>query len=96
MCVNWIAGTVWPPVKWSVLYQHFRTNDDAEFWHNRINERAREKGNFYELVPKLFSEAKFIPLQKRLLCWDKILKRCRKVTDCVNAKLIELWEFAQH
>jgi hypothetical protein len=89
-CGNWIAGTVWLPVKGSVFNQHVRTNNDAEGWHNRINERARTKMNFYELVPKLFSEAKMIPLQKRLLCRDRILKRCRKVTAGVNAKLIEL------
>jgi hypothetical protein len=92
-CGNWIAGTVWLPVKGYVFNQHVRTNNDAEGWHNRINERARTKMNFYELVPKLFSEAKMIPLQKRLLCRDRILKRCRKVTAGVNAKLIELWDY---
>jgi hypothetical protein len=86
MRVNWIAGTVWLPIKWSVFNQHARTNNDAEGQHNRINERVRAKINFYELVAKLLFEAKMIPLQKRLLCRDKILKRCRKVTAGVNAK----------
>jgi hypothetical protein len=49
--------------------------------------------NFYELVKKMFSLAKFIPLLKRLLCRDQILKHCRKVTARVNAYEIELWEY---
>ena len=92
MRVNWIDGNVWPPEKWSVFNQHIRTNNDAEGWHDRINERARAKLNFYELVPKLFDEARLIPLQKKLLCKNKILKRCRKNTASVNANLLALWD----
>ena len=50
------------------------------------------KMNFYVLVPSLHQEAKMIPLNKKLLCQDKIKKRCRKITASVNARLIELWD----
>ena len=33
-----------------------------------------------------------IPLNKKLLYQNKIVKRCRKITACVNARLIALWE----
>jgi hypothetical protein len=42
--VNWIAGIrVWPPFKWVVFNKQVRTNNNAEGWHNRINERTRRK-----------------------------------------------------
>jgi hypothetical protein len=69
MRVNRINGNIWPPEKWSFFNQHVRTNNDAEGWqHSRINERERAKLNFYELVPKLFAEARLIPLQNKLFC----------------------------
>ena len=89
---NWIVSSVWPPIKWPVFNQPIRTNNDAEGWHNRVNGRMNAKMNFYVLVPSLHQEAKMIPLNKKLLCQDKIKKRCRKITASVNARLIELWE----
>ena len=54
------------------FYQQVRTNNDAEGWqHNRLNERERAKLSFYELVPKLFAEARLIPMQNKLFCKKK-------------------------
>jgi hypothetical protein len=52
---NWIVGSVWPPIKWSVFNQPITTNNDAEGWHNRVNGRMNAKTNFYVLVPMLHS-----------------------------------------
>ena len=72
MRVNWINENIWPPEKWSVFNQQVRTNNDAEGWqHNRLNERERAKLSFYELVPKLFAEARLIPMQNKLFCKKK-------------------------
>jgi hypothetical protein len=39
-------------------------------------------------LPNRLYTAKMIPLNKKLLCQNKIGKRCRKITACVNARLI--------
>ncbi|KAK4013512.1 hypothetical protein OUZ56_026066 [Daphnia magna] len=47
--------------------------------------------NFYSLVPIPYQESKLIPLYKKLLCGNKLIKRTLKLTDSVNKKLFELW-----
>jgi hypothetical protein len=42
--------------------QLVRKNNDAWGWHNRINERAVEKLNLCELVPKLNMKGQLILL----------------------------------
>ena len=90
---NWIVSKIWPPAKWCVFNQPIRTNNDAEGWHNRINCHTKDKMNFYLLVPILYQESKLIPLYKKLLCGNKLIKRTLKLTDSVNKKLFELWNF---
>ncbi|EFX60737.1 hypothetical protein DAPPUDRAFT_341718, partial [Daphnia pulex] len=48
--------------------------------------------NFYALVPELHKESKLIPLYKKLMCRNKIVKRALKISDSVNKKLFDLWE----
>jgi hypothetical protein len=91
MRANWIVSKVWPPAKWCVFNQPIRTNNDAEGWNNRINCHNKDKMNFYLLVPILYQESKLIPLYKKLLCGNKLIKRTLKLTDSVNKKLFELW-----
>ncbi|KAI9551082.1 hypothetical protein GHT06_001914 [Daphnia sinensis] len=91
MRANWIVSKVWPPAKWCVFNQPIRTNNDAEGWQNRINCHNKDKMNFYSLVPILYQESKLIPLYKKLLCGNKLIKRTLKLTDSVNKKLVELW-----
>ena len=81
---NWIVSKIWPPAKWCVFNQPNRTNNDAEGWHNRINCHTKDKMNFYLLVPILYQESKLIPLYKKLLCGNKLIKRTLKLTDSVR------------
>jgi hypothetical protein len=89
---NWIESRVWSPSKWCVFNQPIRTNNDAEGWHNRINCHTKDKMNFYALVPELHKESKLIPLYKKWMCRNKIVKRALKISDSVNKKLFDLWE----
>lgn len=48
----WIDSSVWPVSFWWVSNRSFRTNNDVEKWHRRINDRADGSANlpFYLLM----------------------------------------------
>ena len=37
---QWITNPIWPPTKWTSFNQVIRTNNDAEVWHSRVNNRT--------------------------------------------------------
>ena len=79
--------------KWTSFNQISRTNNDAEGWHNRVNSRSRQTElNFYELVSRLFDEAKTIPLQVKLMCQDIIMQYVRMETNELHFKLFNIWD----
>ena len=49
---QWVYGSFFSPIDWSVYGQAVRTNNDIEGWHNRINRRANGKSQlpFYLLI----------------------------------------------
>lgn len=72
----------------------FRTNNDIEGWHNRINSRVNRTGKipFYLLLVELYSEAKNIPLIARLLSEGKMERINRKKYNKLNGKLFKARE----
>ena len=87
---NWIESKVWPPAK-CVFNQPICKNNNAEGWHNPINCHTKDKMNFYLLVHILYQEFKLIPLYRKLLSGNKLIKRTLKLSDSVNKNLFELW-----
>jgi hypothetical protein len=47
--------------------------------------------NFYLLVHILYQEFKLIPLYRKLLSGNKLIKRKLKLSDSVNKNLFEFW-----
>jgi len=91
---NWMSGTIWSPVDWTVFKKAVRTNNDIEGWHHSLNRRACGRGQLplYLLLQLLYKEAKLTALQIRLVS-DRKLKRIqrRKYRD-LQTKLFDLWD----
>ena len=52
-----------------LLPVHYRTNNDTEEWHFRVNSNANINGmNLFDLVPLLWEEDDDIPMERELLC----------------------------
>ncbi len=61
----------WPPKTWPVYMQIVRTNNDAEGWRNRLNQKvAVNNPTFYRLCENLHKESRLLPLQVTLVCVD--------------------------
>ena len=68
-----------------------RTNNDAEGWHNRLNQKIRvAHPNFYKLVEHLYYESRLLPLHVTLVCQGTLQRRQRtaysKLQDKVFSK----------
>ena len=93
METQWITSTVFPVNSWSVFQRSFRTNNDVEGWHNRINQNVHGAGlNMYELILRLHHEALDVVLTCQLV-EEEVLKRMQrtKYRHC-HEKIMELLE----
>jgi hypothetical protein len=55
-----------------------RTNNDAEGWHNSLNQKIRfANPNFYKLVEDLYYESRLLPLHVTLVCQGTFQRRQR-------------------
>ncbi|XP_046453634.1 uncharacterized protein LOC124201186 [Daphnia pulex] len=89
---QWITNPIWPTTKWTSFNQVIRTNNDAEGWHSRVNNRTRQMGlNFYELISVLFEEAKTIPLYAKLLGQGIDMREQRQETSDFHKELFSIW-----
>ena len=68
---TWIEASVFKPENWSVCGLPFRTNNDVEGWHNRINKRTKPNTPFYLLIQVLNEEARQIRTNVELLSQKK-------------------------
>lgn len=90
---TWMRSELWPVEAWSVHGRSIRTNNDVEGWHARFNRRAR-KGNlpFYLLVELLFREARYIPIQCKLVREGKLRRHKKRSSTLTQGKLMKLWK----
>lgn len=72
---QWIISSRFPPSSWSVYRQPIRTNNDAEGWHNRFNQKAGIRANLqmYELLSVVYEEADLVKLHMTLLNQVKLI-----------------------
>ena len=88
---TWMTSTVWTVPTWSVFNQSIRINNDVEEWHHKQSRKAR-KGNlqFYLLITLMYSEAKRLPTQMKMISEGKLkryrCKRSRTVQSQVQQK----------
>jgi hypothetical protein len=90
---TWMTSTVWTVPTWSVFNQSIRTNNDVEGWHHKLNRKAR-KGNiqFYLLITLMYSEAKRLPTQMKMISERKLKRYRRKRSRTVQSQLFQVWE----
>lgn len=89
---TWITSRSRPPSAWSTFKRAVRTNNDAEGWHNRLNQNApNDKMNLYLLISCLHEETQLLPLQMKLIAQKKLCKRNSKKQDSKQKKLKNLW-----
>ena len=89
---TWIKSRVFPPENWSVYKLPFRTNNDVEGWHHRINKKSKINTPFYLMVQLLYAEAKQISTNVELLNLKKFNRRRRKGYAILNRKIFKLWK----
>ena len=89
---TWIKSRVFPPENWSVYKLPFRTNNDVEGWHHRINKKSKINTPFYLMVQLLYAEAKQISTNVELLNLKKFNLRRRKGYAILNQKTFKLWK----
>ena len=85
---TWIYST-FSPENWSVLNLPFRTNNDVEGWHHRINKKAKINMPFYLLLQLLYEEANKISTKFKLLSLKKFKQRLRKKYALLNRKIFK-------
>ena len=88
---TWVETSTFKPESWSVFDLPFRTNNDVEGWHHRMNKRARPNTPFYLMVQLLHNEATDIPMNIELLNTKKIKRRLRKKYAKLNQRMFKLW-----
>ena len=89
---QWITNPIWPPTKWTSFNQVIRTNNDAEVWHSRVNNRTRQMGlNFYELISVLYEGAKTLPIYAKLLGQGIDMREQRQETSDFHKELFSIW-----
>jgi hypothetical protein len=88
-----MTSTVWTVPTWSVFNQSIRTNNDVEGWHHKLNRKAC-KGNlqFYLLITLMFSEAKRLATQMKMIYEGKLKRYIRKRGRTVQSQLFQLWK----
>ena len=87
---TWIYLSAFPPKNWSVFNLSFRTNNDVEGWHHRINKKAKIKTPFYLLIKLLYAEANKISTNIELLSLKKFKRRLRKKYALLNRRIFKL------
>ena len=89
---TWIKQ--WGPQSWCCFMEFVRTNNDVEGWHTRIHRLTGNISNLdlYVLIPLLHGEALKIPLTRRLVEEEKLIRRPRSSTKALNALLTESWD----
>lgn len=89
---TWIEGDLWPPTSWCIFNQSTRTNNDAEGYHRRINEKARNQAHqLYKLIPLLHAESCLVPLQVQLVKEKKLKKYHRKRAQTTQGRIFSYW-----
>ena len=84
---TWLQNSMWPPQSWSVFNRSVRTNNDTEGWHRRLNSRGRANQHMYMLIHNLAAEAKFVPVQVKLVRESKLKKYQRKTFKNLQGRL---------
>ncbi len=83
---TWIDGQ-FPPESWSVYKRTYRTNNDVEGYHNRLNRNARQPNlNLYTLIDVLHKESLQVDYDVRFLVQGKIGREER------HHKVFDLWD----
>ena len=89
---TWIEASVFKPENWSVNGLPFRTNNDVEGWHNRINKKTKPNTPFYLLIQVLNEEARQIRTNVELLSQKKLKRRLRAKYVKLNKRIFKLWD----
>ena len=90
---QWIYSNVFPVECWTVFERSFRTNNDVEGWHHKLNEAARGAGlNLYVLIQLLYDEARDVVYTCEQVQNDEIKRRRRKVYVDLHEKILALWQ----
>ena len=87
-----IYSNTFSPENWSVFNLPFRTNNDVEGWHHRMNKKAKINTPFYLLVELLHEEANEISTNIELLNLKKFKRRLRKKYALLNRRILKLWQ----
>ena len=90
---TWLQHNVWKVDNWSVFGRSIRTNNDVEGWHHKLK-RSAKKGNlpFYLLISLLYSEAKEIPNQVKLVREGKLKRYQRNRVKEIQGRINEVWK----
>jgi hypothetical protein len=93
---TWLESNVWSVDDLSVFGLTIRTNNDAEGWHRRLNERAsRGHLQLYLMIQLLHDEASYVDIQVALISEGKSLRHVRRKYSRINDRLCELWSLYQ-
>lgn len=90
---QWICSTTFPIASWSMFKRPFRTNNDVEGWHHKLNVGCRTSGlNMYKLIDVLHTEAIDVEYVRRFVS-EKLMLRCqRKIYARLHDHIFKLWE----
>jgi hypothetical protein len=90
---QWVHSTTFPIASWSVYKRPFRTNNDVEGWHHKLNVGSRTSGlNMYKLIDVLHIEAIDVEYVSRFVS-QKLMLRCqRKLYARLHERIFQLWE----
>jgi hypothetical protein len=61
-------------------------------WHSGLPSIVSSKSPFYSLIPALYKEAKFIPVQVKLVKEKKLKKRQKARYRTLQATTFEYWD----
>lgn len=90
---QWINNSVFPVASWSVYQRQFRTNNDTEGWHNRLNIKARTSGlNMYKLIQLLHQEAKDVQVVGRFVSEGAIKRYQRQKYANTQGQIGTIWD----
>lgn len=90
---QWISNKTFPIHSWSAFKRPFRTNNDVEGWHHKLNFSAHSAGlNLYKLVHILHLEATDVEYACRFVS-ERLMLRCqRKRYVRLHGRINNLWE----
>ena len=93
METNWIVSNQFPIPSWSVFRRPFRTNNDVEGWHNKLNQNVSAGGlNLYELINRLNHEATDVALVCQFVEEEQMTRLQRTKYKQLHDKIITLWD----